>query len=272
MSQPASRSSFGWEVEIDFPESCSRIFDLAHPLEPGIPHAPAHPPYGFTLTKRHGDEIYEGDVSASAELIVMGGHVGTHIDGLGHFSQGGMLHSGVSARQTQTAADGLGVDSVHELAPVLARAHLVDVPTVLGRQLVAGDAVGAEVFEAWFRDRRPPARSDAVLVRTGWSRHWPGPEYVGRPGGCPGVDLSGAKWLSEHNVAVTGTDTLDFERTPTASFPVHVHLLVDCGIPILEALNLDRLLEEDVLEFFLVAVPLPIKGGTGSPLRPLALA
>ena len=54
--------------------------------------------------------------------------------------------------------------------------------------------------------------------------------------------------------------------------PVHVHLLVESGIHIIEALNLEELARDRVYEFVFVAAPLKIRGGTGSPIRPLALA
>ena len=54
--------------------------------------------------------------------------------------------------------------------------------------------------------------------------------------------------------------------------PVHVHLLVESGIHIIEALNLEELSRNRIFEFVFVAAPLKIRGGTGSPIRPLALA
>jgi len=60
-------------------------------------------------------------------------------------------------------------------------------------------------------------------------------------------------------------------RVPAAAMPVHVHLLVESGIHIIEALNLEELAAAKVHEFLFVAAPLRIRGGTGSPIRPLAL-
>ena len=52
---------------------------------------------------------------------------------------------------------------------------------------------------------------------------------------------------------------------------VHVHLLVESGIHIIECLNLEELAREKVKTFTFVALPLKIRGGTGSPIRPVAL-
>ena len=54
--------------------------------------------------------------------------------------------------------------------------------------------------------------------------------------------------------------------------PVHVHLLVESGIHIIECLNLEQLAAERRYTFLFVATPLKIRGGTGSPIRPLAIA
>jgi kynurenine formamidase len=88
----------------------------------------------------------------------------------------------------------------------------------------------------------------------------------------PGPQIAGARWLSERGVVAAGSDTVAFELLPDPEMPVHVHLLVESGIHIVEALNLEELSQQRVYEFVFVAAPLKIVGGTGSPIRPLALA
>jgi kynurenine formamidase len=53
---------------------------------------------------------------------------------------------------------------------------------------------------------------------------------------------------------------------------VHVHLLVECGIHIMECLRLEELAAAGVGEFLFVAAALKLEGTTGAPLRPYALA
>ena len=60
-----------------------------------------------------------------------------------------------------------------------------------------------------------------------------------------------------------------FEKVPS-KMEVHVHLLVEHGIHIIECLNLEELARDGVKEFMFVALPLKIRGGTGSPIRPVA--
>jgi kynurenine formamidase len=59
---------------------------------------------------------------------------------------------------------------------------------------------------------------------------------------------------------------------PAAEMPVHVHLLVESGIHIIECLNLEELAEARVYEFLFAGMPLKIRGATGAPIRPVAVA
>lgn len=68
------------------------------------------------------------------------------------------------------------------------------------------------------------------------------------------------------------SDTVAFEHLPSDTMPVHVHLLVEKGIHIVEALNLESLSENERYEFAFVAAPMKVRGGTGAPIRPLAAA
>ncbi len=88
---------------------------------------------------------------------------------------------------------------------------------------------------------------------------------------APGVNLEAAEWLSARGIFAAGADNLAFEATPTARFPVHIHLLVERGIHIIEALNPEELARDAVREFVFVAAPLKMSGGTASPIRPFAL-
>jgi kynurenine formamidase len=115
------------------------------------------------------------------------------------------------------------------------------------------------------------------LVRSGWGRRFAdGAEaYVGRESGVPGVSEAGAVWLGETGALAVGADTIAFEQLAPggghASLPAHRVLLVERGIYIIEALDLEKLSEAAVRVFTFVAVPLNLVGATGSPIRPLAV-
>jgi len=77
--------------------------------------------------------------------------------------------------------------------------------------------------------------------------------------------------LSARGIFAAGSDTVAFEKSPVASMPVHVHLLVESGVHIIECLNLEELAADGVTEFLFVGAPMKIRGATGAPLRPLAV-
>jgi len=69
-------------------------------------------------------------------------------------------------------------------------------------------------------------------------------------------------------------DNFAVEAIPFAKgtvFPVHQRLIRDYGIPLLEGLVLDPLAAAGRGEFLFAAAPLPIAGGTGSPISPMAI-
>lgn len=161
------------------------------------------------------------------------------------------------------------------VAPILCRGVLLDVPRALGVELGAGRGISARDLEETARRHGVEVRSgDAVLVRTGWAAaRFGDPSFVGFEGGAPGPDLEAARWLTGLGVRVTGSDTIAYEVVGAAQIPlpVHVHLLVESGVHILEVLDLDELAADGVHEFVFVCSPLKMVGATGSPVRPLAL-
>lgn len=259
----------------------ARIYDLSFDLYAGVPHYPTHPPFVFGLTKRHGEVVMalaDGRLaSSSADAIATGTHVGTHLDGLGHFSCNGMLFGGVPA-SAQSHESGLKTYGLETVAPISRRGVLLDVARLEGVAVLPKDfSIGPKHLDAACQRQRVEIRAgDVVLLRTGWARHWPDPvAYVmagqGNAPTSPGPEIDGARWLSERRIFAAGSDTLAFERVPSP-LPVHVHLLAESGIHIIEVLDLEKLAEDEVSEFLFVALPLKIRGATGSPIRPIALA
>jgi len=251
----------------------ARIFDLSQEWRIGMPHWPTHPPFLYSLSKGHGDIVLEGGVSSAAEVMTLGGHLGTHIDALGHFSRHGRLHGGIEAAPNQSFECGLAAAGIDRVLPIVRRGVLLDVVPDGMDALAPSQAVTAADLEAAaVRAAVAVEPGDVALIRTGWGRLWDRPREMAGHGGAPGLDLGAAQWLSARRIFAAGSDTLAFEVTPTSTFPVHVHLLVESGIHIMEALNLEAVRQAAVYEFLFVASPLKIRGGTGSPVRPFAIA
>jgi kynurenine formamidase len=248
----------------------ARVFDLAQPYFVGMPHHPSHPPFLFGLVKQHGDYVGDAGNSSASDALALGSHVGTHIDALCHFSCGGKLHGGDEAAAAQSYRDGLSRHSIDGVAPIFRRGVLLD---------IAGAAPLAQDFEiapehldaACARQHVDIKAGDVVLLRTGWAQYFPDARrFIAEVHG-PGPARAGAGWLSERGIFAAGSDTVAFEKVPDPNMPVHVHLLVESGIHIIECLNLEELAAARIYEFLFIALPLKIRGATASPIRPVAV-
>lgn len=254
----------------------ARVCDLSVPLSMGIPTYPSHPPYLMTPMWRHGDRVTPCGFSGANEVIILSGHTGTHLDAPAHVSRNGLLHGDQPAAAHQDAR-GVHSGSVDQLPPILCSGVLLDVARARGVPcLPAGAAIGAGELAAVARQQGVEiSPGDAVLIRTGWMQHFSNPEtYLNRREGTPGPNAEAAAWLAARGVRVTGSDTLTYEATIPGmdGFAAHLVLLRDHGIPIIEMLNLEELAAAGIYRFLFICVPLRLRGATGSPVRPLAIA
>jgi len=249
-----------------------RLVELGQPFFTGMPCSPNHPGFRMTLIRRHGDMVRADGGSAANEIIVTGGHVGTHVDALSHVSHDGVMYGGVDAAEAQVGGSFRELGAEHTPA-FLRRGVLLDVAATLGVDVLApGQGVGAAELQAALdrcgTDLRP---GDVALVRTGFGD---AERYRSRADGVPGVTPDGGRWLVDAGVSATGSDTTAFEQIPAGAghsvLPVHRILLVENGIHIIEHLALEEASAAGLTEFTFVMAPLRIVGGTGSPVRPLA--
>ncbi|MFF3214361.1 cyclase family protein [Streptomyces sp. NPDC002886] len=255
----------------------SPVIDLAQPMRRGMPQSPNHPPFRMLLERRHGDHVRDDGGSAANELIVTGGHVGTHVDALAHVSQAGMLHGDVPAASVQNH-EGFSRHGIEEFPPYVGRAVFLDVASVHGVPVLPA---GYEITVADLQRAQDTAGVDieaggAVLLGTGWSRHWDDARvFTGQEGGAPGPGPAAGAWIADHGVRVAGGETIAFEHIAPgrghAELPVHRMLLVEAGIHIVETMRLTELASARRADFLLVLAPLPLVGATGSPVRPLAV-
>jgi kynurenine formamidase len=257
--------------------SGTNVYDLAQPLSAETPHSPNHPPFRMSLMRRHGDMMREDGSSAANEMIFTGGHVGTHVDALAHVSYEGKIHGGVSADEAQRGGR-FSTHGIDAMKPMVCRGVLLDVAGLHGTDVLPGgygiteDDLAAAAEQAGV-EVRP---GDVALVRSGWARNFGDAEaFLGHEGGVPGPTEGAARWLAERGVRATGAETIAYEQIkPEVGhrlLPVHRLLLVEHGIHIIEVMNLSGLAADGVHEFVFVLAPLNITGGTGSPVRPLAV-
>ena len=254
-----------------------RTYDLSRPYVIGMPQSPNHPAYWHSLPRRHGDRVREDGGSAANDIIVLGTHVGTHMDALAHVSQDGALHGGVDAMDAQVGG-WFPLHGIDQVQPGLYRGLLLDVPAARGEEVCepAYKISPGDLDATLARQGVQPEPGDVLLVRSGWGRWWDaGEAYVGMNSGVPGVGEEGARWLADHRPAAVGADSIAFEHLPAgkghAALPGHRVLLVESGINIIETMNLEELAADGIHEFTLALTPLPLVGATGAPLRPVAL-
>lgn len=186
-------------------------------------------------------------------------HGGTHIDAPVHFAEG---------RQT--------VDEI-PLDKLTGPAVVIDVSE---RALKDPDyLVSVEDITAWEEVNGNIPEGAIVLLNTGYGRYWPdrtkymgtdkrGPEAV-KDLHFPGLSPEAAKWLVDNrNVSAVGIDTASIDYGQSKLFETH-RTLSKNNVPAFENVaNLDQVPAKGALVF---ALPMKIKGGSGGPLRIIAL-
>ena len=137
--------------------------------------------------------------------------------------------------------------------------YLVDLDGLVFRAGPEQKSLGEELF------RKTDVRGKAVLVHTGWARHWRTDRYFE---GHPHLTEAAAVWLRDQGARFVGIDSLNIDGTTTGARPVHA-VLLGADIPICEHLcNLEQLPDSG---FRFHAAPVKIKGFGTFPVRAYAI-
>jgi kynurenine formamidase len=230
--------------------------DLTHAFDASTIYWPTEE--GFVL-ERGTEGRTQGGYWYAAHRMRLAEHGGTHLDAPSHFHEGGSTTERVP------------------LDRLLARAVVVDVrETCAENPDYAVSVADLERFEA-AHGRIPDGA--ALLLRTGFAARWPDRvRYLGTDergaGGVaklhfPGLDPAAARWLvANRELAAVGIDTASIDPGPSKRFETH-QILFAAEIPAFENLaNLDRLPPTGAT---LIALPMKIAGGSGGPLRAIAI-
>lgn len=230
-----------------------------------------------------------GGTAWHSNAIFMNDNVATQIDGLGHITHGPDDHFYNGFKAAEWGGDfGLRKADVTTIPPIIARGVMIDVAGFKNVEaLPSAYEITVEDLEGALRAQNVDVTpGSVVLVRTGTARYWgeSGSDHkkIGEHDSS-GLGLKAAKWLVEQKGAlVVGSDTSGLEYVPPkpedsqamgGSFnPVHVYLLVEQGVHILEFNNLERLAADKVYEFAYFLTTNAIRGTVaGTALRPVAM-
>ncbi|MCR2824093.1 cyclase family protein [Microbacterium sp. zg.Y909] len=197
----------------------------------------------------------------------------THLDALGHVWYDDQMFNGYDHRAARS--NGLRRLGIDKAPPFIGRGVLIDIAKTKGvTRLDPGyEVTAADIEEALQSAGEALQAGDCVLIRTGWITAWESDD-VRYHGDRPGIGLDAAEYLARHDVALVGADNSGVEVIPWAPgtvCPVHQFLIRDCGIYLLEFLDLEELSRRDATAFLFIASPLRIRGGTGSPIAPVAV-
>jgi kynurenine formamidase len=238
------------------PFPAGEVVDLSHTFDEQTVYWPTAE--GFRLEKV-ADGVTEQGYYYAANSFSTAEHGGTHIDAPIHFAAG---------RHT--------VDQI-PLTQLMGRAVLVDVTAKC--EADADHQITADDLGQWEKEHGAIPEGTILLLRTGYGKRWPDRKsYMGtdeRGAGAvaklhfPGLHPAAARWLVENrSIKAVGLDTPSIDYGQSALFESH-RILFERNIPAFENLaNLERLPAKD---FDLIALPMKIAGGSGGPLRVVAI-
>lgn len=257
-----------------------RTYNLAHVLEEGIPSVSFHGQFLYTTFRRHTLDLKSpgkmNDAGGMNTRLEMADHTGTHIDGLNHVSIGERLYNGHLSEDVM-GSSGTTKLGIEKTPPIFTRGVLIDIASFFGvASLEGGRSIsGKEIRDCLDSSNLKITSGDAVLIHTGWGKYWmaDNPKFLGP---VPGIDLSAAELLVREGASIVGSDTWNVEVDPATPLrgadAVHQFLITKSGVRMIENMFLEELSHDRVSEFLFVCLPLRIKGGSGSPVTPLAVA
>ena len=219
-----------------------------------------------------------GGVSDRYEISYHG-YSHSHIDSLCHILHKGQMYNGVS-QDTITEAGCSNASIVNLQGGIVTRGVLVDVPRLKGvPYLEPGTPIYVEDLDAWEEMAGVTIQpGDAVFIRTGrWARRAEvGPWNISQ--NAAGLHASTMPWFKSRDVSFMGSDAaLDVvpSLVEDVRLPVHLLTIVAMGVDLFDNQDLEALAETAASlnrwEFTLVAGPLAVENGTGSPVNALAI-
>lgn len=287
----------------------SRSYELSHIRSNTMPQSPFGTPlverYRPTVGIPGTRHAFNGEETASGEP----GAQGTQMDALGHFAalpqawdgkgafpaDRATYYGGYTQKQVKPTPDSplqkLGIEKV---PPIVTSAVLLDAKTHVGKgqPMAPGSVVTAAHIEEMLKVQKLHERGilpgDVLYIYTGWGDGWKDPDtektYYTKG---PGLSYDAAKYLEEKQIVLVALDNpftdpvpdgmlegkaKPAEGTPAGlPFAIHHHNLVQAGIHNIQNANLAEMSRDRVWLSCTIILPLRSRGGSGSPVRPVAI-
>lgn len=220
----------------------------------------------------------QGQWSVDTFSVLFHGYQHTHLDALCHiFYQGKMYNGFAQSEVTKEGANKLAISNLKQ--GIFTRGVLMDMAALKGVAYLENNvAIYPADLEAWEKKAGiKVAPGDAVFIRTGrWARRAAKGAWDIEAASA-GLHASCARWLKQRDVALLGSDAAS-DVLPSGiegvTHPVHLLTLNAMGVHIFDNCDLEALsaatAQRKRWTFLLTAAPIPITGGTGSPLNPIA--
>jgi len=268
-----------------------QIYDLGHVFEEDMPLFDLTPGHRKLTISVPGAPSWGplGENKLAWNEDYISGHLtqdGTQMDSLAHMATlrgkngdlnelryyNGHSHAGIGGGR------GFSKLGAEHITPIFTRGVLIDLAGLKGRMLGAAEEISVADLEAALKRQglgddaiRP---GDALFYHTGWGSLWK-TDNKKFNSSTPGLSIAAGDWVVRKQVVLVGTDNWAVEAIPNPDpkwfAPNHQKFLVENGIYIIENMDFTKLIEAKVYEFAFVVGSLPIKGATGSPVRPFAI-
>jgi len=226
-----------------------KLVDLSREIHHKMARLPNHPAIIITTFGTH-DEVREADgykFSSATMSLALGDHAGTHVDAPCHFD----------ARPGAASIDQIPLENYFLDAVCLDLSH----------KALKSDISIADLEKAESTAGVTIQKNDMVLLHMDFYRRCHGTE--GYLTDFPGLTKESATWLGRKGIAMFGVEAVSPGRPGRNNFEVH-HVCRDLGFTHVEGLvNLDKLIGKGRFKF--IGFPLKIRGGTGSPIRAVAM-
>ena len=270
-----------------------RVFSLAVELNRDGPRSgergrgnPIHTMLDSGLDAAAGTQDFPHGFGDADDVVFMPLRAGTHWDGLGHVYDKTLAWNGRHCADVTTGGGDKVTGAERQAAAFVSRGVLLDAGRALGGgELPGGFAITEDGLRAVIAAQGLSARigrGDIVLIRTGqlescrrlggWGQYATGP--------APGLSFGALGWLHGSEIAAVASDTFALEVRPhefaaPCHLPLHQVAIPNIGLVLGEMFDLEALAADCAAdgryEFLLVAAGLPITGGVGAPVNPIAI-